>query len=101
LFHADGRTERQDGQTTAENTSTSTFIRKPEAATAVLRAPDDGHCKARNMLSSVCTTKQYILRLIVAASWVFYLRDRQTYRRADKTKPIVAFRNFANAPINL
>ena len=41
-----------------ENTSTSTFIRKPEAATAVWRAPDDGHSNARNMLSSVCTTKQ-------------------------------------------
>ena len=44
--------------TTAENTSTSTFIRKPEAATAVWRAPDDGHFDVRNMLSSVCTTKQ-------------------------------------------
>ena len=44
--------------TTAENTSTSTFIPKPEAATAVWRAPDDGHNAARNMLSSVCTTKQ-------------------------------------------
>jgi len=44
--------------TTAKNTSTSTFIRKPEATTAVWRAPDDGHCNARNMLSSVCTTKQ-------------------------------------------
>ena len=44
--------------TTAENTSTSTFIRKPEAATAVWRAPDDGHSNARNMLSSACTTKQ-------------------------------------------
>jgi len=43
---------------TAENTSTSAFILKPEAATAVWRAPDDGHCNARNMLSSVCTTKQ-------------------------------------------
>jgi hypothetical protein len=43
--------------TTAENTSTSTFIRKPEAATAVCRALDDEHCNARNMLSSVCTTK--------------------------------------------
>ena len=42
----------------AENTSTSTFIRKPEAATAVWRAPDDSHSNARNMLSSVCTTKQ-------------------------------------------
>ena len=61
--------------TTAENTSTSTFIRKPEAATAVGRAPDDGHCNARNMLSSVGTTKQSILRLIVASSWVFYLSD--------------------------
>jgi len=50
--------------TTAENTSTSTFIRKPEAATAVWRAPDDGHCNVRNMLSSVCTTKQWILRLM-------------------------------------
>ena len=44
--------------TTAENTPTSTFIRKPEAATAVRRAPDDGHNNARNMLSSICTTKQ-------------------------------------------
>jgi len=44
--------------TTAENTPTSTFIRKPEAVTAVWRAPDDGHGNARNMLSSVCTTKQ-------------------------------------------
>jgi hypothetical protein len=44
--------------TTAENTSTSTFIRKPEAATAVWRAPDDRYCNARNMLSSVYTTKQ-------------------------------------------
>jgi uncharacterized protein YcfJ len=34
-----------------------------------------GHCNARNMLSSVCTTKQYILGLIVASSWVFYLSD--------------------------
>jgi hypothetical protein len=44
--------------TTPENTSTSTFIRKPESATAVWQAPDDGHCNARNMLRSVCTTKQ-------------------------------------------
>ena len=29
--------------TRAENTSTSTFKRKPEAPTAVWRAPDDGH----------------------------------------------------------
>jgi hypothetical protein len=43
--------------TTAENIFTSTFIRKPEVATAVWRAPDDGHNNARNMLSSVCTTK--------------------------------------------
>jgi len=41
--------------TTAENTSTS--IRKPEAATAVWLAPDDGHSNARNMLSSISTTK--------------------------------------------
>jgi len=33
--------------------------RKPEAATAVWRAPDDGHNNAWNMLSSICTTKQY------------------------------------------
>jgi hypothetical protein len=32
--------------------------RKPEAATAVWWAPDDGHINAQNMLSSVCTTKQ-------------------------------------------
>jgi hypothetical protein len=50
-----GRTNKP---TTAENTSTSTFTRKPEAATAVWRAPDYGHNNARNMLSSVSTTKQ-------------------------------------------
>jgi hypothetical protein len=50
--------KRSKKQTTAENASTSTFIRKPEAATSVSRTPDDGHCDARNMLSSVCTTKQ-------------------------------------------
>jgi len=32
--------------------------REPEAATAVWRAPDDGHNNAQNMLSSVCATKQ-------------------------------------------
>ena len=32
-------------------------LHTPEAATAVQRAPDDGHSNARNMLSSVCTTK--------------------------------------------
>jgi len=32
--------------------------RKPEAATAVWGAPDDGYNNARNMLNSVCTTKQ-------------------------------------------
>jgi hypothetical protein len=31
---------------------------KPEAATAVWRAPDDGHNNARNILSSVYATKQ-------------------------------------------
>jgi hypothetical protein len=31
--------------------------RKPEAATAVWRAPDDGRGNAQNMLSSVCATK--------------------------------------------
>jgi hypothetical protein len=55
----------------AENTSTSTFIRKPEAATAVRRAPDDGHGNARNMSSSICTTINKILQFIVASSWVF------------------------------
>jgi hypothetical protein len=60
--------------TTAENTSTCTFIRKPEAATAVWRAPDDGHCDARNMLSSIFT-RQQILRLFAASSWLFYSSD--------------------------
>jgi hypothetical protein len=35
------------------------------------RAPDDGHNNARNMLSSICATKQLILQLIVASGWVF------------------------------
>ena len=78
--------------TTAENTSTSTFIRKPEAATAVWRAPDDGHCNARNMLSSVCTKKQSILRLIVASSLVFYLSDwRCTEPQTLNTKIVVSY----------
>jgi len=34
------------------------LLRKPEAATAVSRAPDDGHYNTRNMLSSICTTRQ-------------------------------------------
>jgi hypothetical protein len=38
-----------------------------------VRAPDDGHNGARNMLSIVCATKQYILRLFGASGWVFYL----------------------------
>jgi hypothetical protein len=37
------------------------------------RAPDDGQDNARNTLSSVYATKQYILRLIFASGWVFYL----------------------------
>jgi hypothetical protein len=37
------------------------------------RAPDDGHNNARNMSSNVYATKQYILRLIVASGWAFYL----------------------------
>jgi hypothetical protein len=40
--------------------------------------PDDGHGNARNMLSSVCMTKQQILRLIIASSWVFYLKHLLT-----------------------
>jgi len=35
----------------------SGFIQKPEAATAVWRAPDGGHNNAWNMLSTVCMTK--------------------------------------------
>jgi len=50
--------EVEEFSAVAENTPTSTFIRKPEAATAVSRASDDGHSNARNMLSSVRTTKQ-------------------------------------------
>jgi hypothetical protein len=44
--------------TTAGNTSTSAFIRKPEAATAVQRAPGDGRNDDRNMLSSAYANKQ-------------------------------------------
>jgi len=40
------------------NKNTIFYDRKPEAAMAVGWAPDDGHCNARNMLSSVGTTKQ-------------------------------------------
>jgi len=50
--------DKTNKPTTAENTSTYTFIRKPEATTAVWRAPDNGHCNVRNMLSSICTTRQ-------------------------------------------
>jgi hypothetical protein len=37
--------------------SGDTFIRKPEAAKAVSRAPDDGHGNAQNMLRGACITK--------------------------------------------
>jgi len=36
----------------------SGFLSSAEAATAVWRAPDDGHNNALNMLSSVRTTEQ-------------------------------------------
>jgi hypothetical protein len=39
-----------------------------------LRAPDDGHDGAQNMLSGVYVTKQLMLRLIGASGWVFYLK---------------------------
>ena len=39
------------------------------------RFASNGHNNARNMLSSVCTTKKHILRLIIASSWVFYLSE--------------------------
>jgi len=45
-------------QLTVNNNTIFYDDRKPEAATAVWRAPDDGHRNARNMLSSVCTTRQ-------------------------------------------
>ena len=51
------------------------YVRKPEAATAVWRAPDDGHDNARNMLSGVCTIKQYkfydwLLHLVGCFEWL-------------------------------
>jgi len=48
--------------------------------TTVWRAPDDGHFNARNMLSSICTTRQYTLRLIVASSWLFYSRSLHIFK---------------------
>jgi hypothetical protein len=39
-------------------------------------APDDGHDGARNMLSGVYVTKQYMFRLVGASGWVFYLNSR-------------------------
>ena len=45
-------------QLTVNNNTIFYDDRKPEAATAVWRAPDDGHCNAQNMLSSICTTRQ-------------------------------------------
>jgi len=49
--------------------------RKPEAATAVWRAPDDGHNNARNMLSSVCTTKQIKNFTIDCCIWLGVLLE--------------------------
>jgi hypothetical protein len=61
--------------TTAENTSTSTFIWKPEAAKVVWQTPDDGHNNARNMLAVSVRQSNKILGLIVSSSWMFYLSD--------------------------
>ena len=58
-IHVPGGIRTQDlSKWAAAGRSPAKIIRKPEAATAVWRAPDDGHNNARNMLSSVCTTKQ-------------------------------------------
>jgi len=40
------------------NTSLKFINAKQAGAIYAYKAPDDGHCNARNMLSSVCTTKQ-------------------------------------------
>jgi hypothetical protein len=60
--------------TTAENTSTSTFIQKPEDTTAVWRAPDDGHCNARNMLSNLYDKGikfyDWLLHLVGCFEWL-------------------------------
>jgi hypothetical protein len=37
------------------------------------------------MLSSICTTKQYILRLIVTSSWVFLFQKSMVQRRKYKS----------------
>jgi hypothetical protein len=47
-----GRAGRTAGPTTTNSTAPSSDG-KPEAATAVLVAPDDGHEDARNMLSCI------------------------------------------------
>jgi len=44
------RASRPAGPTTTNSTVTTTFHGKPEAATAVVVAPDNGHEDARNML---------------------------------------------------
>ena len=41
------------GPTTTNSTAITKLRGKPEAATAVVVAPDDGHEVARNMLSSI------------------------------------------------
>jgi len=72
--------------TTAENTSTSTFIRKPEAARAVWRAPDDGHCNARNMLSgSFIDTNlihNFYINYIKLSSSTYFERHLLIFRRS-------------------
>jgi len=45
-------------QLTVNNNAILYYDRKPEASTAVLRAPDDGRYNARNMLCSICTTRR-------------------------------------------
>jgi hypothetical protein len=58
-YECEGRSVLSRGPTTAENTSTSTFIRKPETVEQCL------YDKAIK-----------ILRLIVASSWLFYLSTK-------------------------
>jgi len=55
-------------------------IGKPEAATAVFVAPDDGHEDARNMLSSIQTTSNKLEKLLHLVGWFSWMQydDAQT-----------------------
>ena len=52
---------------------------KPEAATAVVVAPDDGHEDARNMLNCILTTSNKLEKLLQLVGWLVQLKGKRNF----------------------